>query len=40
VLEGTVEHRDHCLTPRDRQILHRMQPCVSRAAGARLVLDL
>lgn len=41
VLAGEVEHRDHSLTQRQRD-LGQMQVCVSRAksAGGRLVLDL
>lgn len=38
VLEGAPDHRDVCLTPKDRE--QYMCPCVSRAKGERLVLDL
>lgn len=39
VLEGAVEHRDYCLSEREKQSGQVMQICVSRARGARLVLD-
>lgn len=39
VLEGAVEHRDYCLSEREKQAGRVMQICVSRARGARLVLD-
>lgn len=38
VLEGEPDHRDVCLTTADRK--KYMCPCVSRAKGDRLVLDL
>ncbi|MET7399670.1 PDR/VanB family oxidoreductase [Dactylosporangium sp. NPDC005572] len=40
VLSGAVDHRDHVLTPQERAAGDCMMPCVSRAAGDRLVLDL
>lgn len=40
VLEGEIDHRDYVLTPRERAEGNVMQACVSRAKGARLVLDL
>ncbi len=40
VLAGDVEHRDSLLTPAERAAGDIMLPCVSRARGARLVLDL
>jgi Flavodoxin reductases (ferredoxin-NADPH reductases) family 1 len=40
VLAGAVEHRDTVLTGADRATNAMMMICVSRAAGARLVLDL
>jgi ferredoxin-NADP reductase len=40
VLAGQVEHRDSLLTPEERAANRTMFPCVSRAAGPRLVLDL
>jgi ferredoxin-NADP reductase len=39
VLEGAIEHRDHVLSPRERAAGRTMMVCVSRAAGASLVLD-
>lgn len=39
VLEGAVEHRDYCLSEREKQAGQVMQICVSRARGTRLVLD-
>jgi ferredoxin-NADP reductase len=39
-LEGEVDHRDLCLSPADRQEVRLMTPCVSRATGPRLVLDM
>lgn len=40
VLEGEIDHRDHVLTPAERQHGHVLQACVSRGRGQRLVLDL
>lgn len=40
VLAGTIDHRDHVLTPQEREIGDCMMVCVSRAAGPRLTLDL
>lgn len=39
-VEGEVDHRDICLTQSDRHTARLMTPCVSRAAGPHLVLDL
>lgn len=38
ILEGRADHRDHCLTPDQRETL--MCPCVSWAATEKLILDL
>lgn len=40
VLEGEVDHRDLYLTPEEQASHTQMLPCCSRAASARLVLDL
>lgn len=40
VLAGEIDHRDSVLTPAERASNDRMMICVSRAKGARLVLDL
>ncbi|QRP43646.1 PDR/VanB family oxidoreductase [Amycolatopsis sp. FDAARGOS 1241] len=40
VLEGTPDHRDAVLTAAEREAGDVMMICVSRCAGARLVLDL
>jgi ferredoxin-NADP reductase len=40
VIEGDADHRDLCLTSADRQVVRLMTPCVSRAIGQRLVLDM
>lgn len=40
VLDGPVDHRDAYLTDEQRAAGDRMMICVSRGAGARLVLDL
>lgn len=40
VLEGEVLHLDAVLAPAERAAARRMMVCVSRCAGARLVLDL
>lgn len=39
VLEGAIDHRDYCLTPSEQAAGNTMMVCVSRARGARLVLD-
>lgn len=39
VLAGEVDHRDYCLSEAERGASKVMQICVSRARGARLVLD-
>ncbi len=40
VLEGEPDHRDSALSPAEREQQHLMCPCISRAKGERLVLDL
>lgn len=40
VLAGEPEHRDEALTPFERDSEDLMCPCVSRAKGASLVLDV
>lgn len=40
LLEGEAEHRDHFLSPAERESGRLIMPCVSRAKGGRLVLDL
>lgn len=40
VLSGEIDHRDSVLTDRERAAGNKMMVCVSRASGARLVLDL
>ena len=40
LLEGTPEHRDVFLTDQERQAGDKIMPCVSRAKGDILVLDL
>jgi ferredoxin-NADP reductase len=40
VLEGTADHRDFVLRPRERQYGKVMMICCSRARGPRLVLDI
>jgi hypothetical protein len=40
VLDGEVDHRDYVLTEAEKAANTCMMPCVSRACGARLVLDL
>lgn len=40
VLEGEIEHRDSILTPFEREQSTVMMACVSRAACARIVLDV
>ena len=40
VIEGEVDHRDYFLSDTERRSNKVMQTCVSRARGARLVLDI
>jgi len=40
VIEGEVDHRDYVLTAREKAEGKVMQICISRAKGARLVLDM
>lgn len=40
VLEGTPDHRDAFLTEAERKAGDKMLPCVSRAVGTTLVLDI
>ena len=40
VIEGEVDHRDHVLSASEKAAGRVIQICVSRARGARLVLDL
>ncbi|MDE2371463.1 MAG: oxidoreductase [Burkholderiales bacterium] len=40
VIEGEVDHRDYVLSAAEKQSNKVMQICVSRARGARLVIDL
>jgi ferredoxin-NADP reductase len=40
VIEGEVDHRDHVLSAAEKAAHQVIQICVSRARGARLVLDL
>lgn len=40
VIEGEIDHRDAILSAAERRAGRSMMSCVSRAAGARLVLDL
>ncbi|TSD56019.1 oxidoreductase [Variovorax sp. KBS0712] len=40
VIEGEIDHRDYVLTAREKAEGTVMQICISRAKGARLVLDL
>jgi ferredoxin-NADP reductase len=39
-LDGTIEHRDDWLSDEDKQANRKIMPCVSRACGNRLVVDL
>jgi ferredoxin-NADP reductase len=39
VIEGVVDHRDYCLSDSEKRAGKVMHICVSRACGARLVLD-
>ena len=40
VIEGEIDHRDYVLTAREKAQGDVMQMCISRAKGARLVIDL
>lgn len=40
VLEGEPDHRDHCLSSKEKAANKQICACVSRAKSARLVLDL
>ena len=40
VLDGEIDHRDYVLSAREKSVGNVIQTCVSRAKGARLVLDL
>jgi vanillate O-demethylase ferredoxin subunit len=40
LLEGEAEHRDACLSDAERRTHVALCPCVSRAKGKRIVLDL
>ncbi|MBB4932924.1 ferredoxin [Lipingzhangella halophila] len=40
VLDGVPDHRDDVLQPDERERTDLIYPCVSRARGARIVLDL
>ncbi|WP_077000731.1 PDR/VanB family oxidoreductase [Variovorax sp. KK3] len=40
VLEGDIDHRDYVLSAREKAEGNVMQICISRAKGARLVLDI
>ena len=40
LLEGEAEHRDHVLSPAERESGRLIMPCVSRAKSGLLVLDL
>jgi len=40
VIEGEIDHRDYVLTAREKAEGNVMQICISRAKGARLVLDI
>jgi ferredoxin-NADP reductase len=40
VMEGEIDHRDYVLSAREKAAGNVIQTCVSRAKGARLVLDL
>ena len=39
VLEGEIDHRDYVLTQRERDAGNVIQVCISRAKGARIVID-
>jgi vanillate O-demethylase ferredoxin subunit len=40
VIDGEIDHRDYVLTAREKAEGNVMQVCISRAKGARLVLDM
>lgn len=40
VIEGTPDHRDHILTPKERAANESMMICCSRSLTERIVLDL
>lgn len=40
VLEGEIDHRDYVLSAREKSLGNVMQICISRAKGAKLVLDI
>ncbi|NWD91858.1 2Fe-2S iron-sulfur cluster binding domain-containing protein, partial [Pseudomonas sp. K5002] len=40
VLEGVPEHRDNCLSTKEKAANRQICACVSRAVSARLVLDI
>jgi vanillate O-demethylase ferredoxin subunit len=40
VMEGEIDHRDYVLSAREKAAGNVIQTCVSRAKGARLVLDM
>jgi vanillate O-demethylase ferredoxin subunit len=40
VLDGMPDHRDHCLSKKEKAANDQICLCVSRARSARLVLDL
>ena len=40
VISGEIDHRDHVLTPREKEAGNVIQTCVSRCKGTSLVLDL
>ena len=40
VMAGEIDHRDYVLTAREKAEGNVMQICISRAKGARLVLDI
>jgi vanillate O-demethylase ferredoxin subunit len=40
VMEGEIDHRDYVLTASEKARGDVIQTCVSRAKGARLVLDM
>lgn len=40
VISGEIDHRDHVLTPREKEAGNVIQTCVSRCKGTTLVLDL
>ena len=40
ILSGEVDHRDNILSAAEREANQTMMTCVSRARGARLVLEI